>query len=232
MDVSQVLGLAFLAALNPSLLAAVTVMLLLPSPKRLLFGYLLGAYLTSITLGLVIVFSFKSSSSVSTSKSTISPGIDIALGVIALVIAYVLYSGRGERLAEWRKARKAEKQKGKEKKEPLTQRLLGRGSARATFVVGVLLSFPGVTYLTALVRVAKGHFSGIESILLVVVFNLIMMVLLELPLLGYAISPDRTHDSVERFKAWLSRNGYRVATIGFAVVGALLVIRGVIEAVS
>jgi Ca2+/Na+ antiporter len=230
--VSQVLGLAFLAALNPSLLAAVTVMLLLPSPKRLLFGYLLGAYMTSITLGLVIVFSFKNSSSVSTSKNTISPGIDIGLGVIALVIAYVLYSGRAERLAERRKARKAAKEKGKEKKESLPQRLLGRGSAKATFVVGALLSFPGVSYLTALDRIVKGHFSTTESVLLVIGFNLIMMVLLELPLLGYAISPDRTRATVERFKAWLSRNGYKVATYGFAVVGAVLTIRGVIEALN
>lgn len=44
---------------NPTLLAAVTMMLLLPNPKRLMPGYLLGAYTTSITLGLVIVFSLK-----------------------------------------------------------------------------------------------------------------------------------------------------------------------------
>jgi hypothetical protein len=35
------------AALNPTLLAPTTVMLLLPNPKRLLLGYLLGAYTTS-----------------------------------------------------------------------------------------------------------------------------------------------------------------------------------------
>ena len=34
-------------------------------------------------------------------------------------------------------------------------RMLGRGSARVTFAVGVLLSFPGVSYLTALDRTAK-----------------------------------------------------------------------------
>ena len=43
------------AMANPSLLAATTVMLLLPNPK-LMLGYLLGALMTSITLGLVIVF--------------------------------------------------------------------------------------------------------------------------------------------------------------------------------
>ena len=41
---SQVLIFACTAAFNPTLLTATTVMLLLPSPKRLLLGYLLGAY--------------------------------------------------------------------------------------------------------------------------------------------------------------------------------------------
>ena len=38
---------AFTAALNPVLLGATTVMLLLDHPKRLLLGYLLGAMMTS-----------------------------------------------------------------------------------------------------------------------------------------------------------------------------------------
>ena len=61
-DLVSIFLLSLLAMFNPTLLAAVTVMLLLPNPKRLMFGYLLGAYLTSITLGLVIVFSLNDSS--------------------------------------------------------------------------------------------------------------------------------------------------------------------------
>ena len=53
----QVILLSLTASLNPTLIAATTVMLLLPSPSKLMLGYLLGAYVTSITLGLVIVFS-------------------------------------------------------------------------------------------------------------------------------------------------------------------------------
>ena len=55
----DVFFLAFLAALYPTLLAATTVMLVLPHPKRLLIGYLLGAAMTSVTLGLVIVFTLQ-----------------------------------------------------------------------------------------------------------------------------------------------------------------------------
>jgi hypothetical protein len=54
--------LSLTAALNPTLLTATTVMLLLPSPTALMLGYWLGAMLTSITLGLVIVFSLQGSS--------------------------------------------------------------------------------------------------------------------------------------------------------------------------
>ena len=52
----RVFAFAVTAALNPTLLAAVTAMLTLSSPKRLMSGFLLGAILTRLTCGLVLVF--------------------------------------------------------------------------------------------------------------------------------------------------------------------------------
>ena len=68
---SQVILLSLTASLNPTLVAATTVMLLLDHPTRLMLGYLLGAYMTSITLGLVIVFSLSSSSAKNTTENTL-----------------------------------------------------------------------------------------------------------------------------------------------------------------
>ena len=90
--------LSLVAMLNPTLLAAVTVMLLLPNPKRLMLGYLLGAYTTSITLGLLIVFSLNGSSTESTSKHNVSPLEDIVVGLLLVVIAWVLRTGRDQPL--------------------------------------------------------------------------------------------------------------------------------------
>src|SRR3954449_1455456 len=106
---SQVILLSLTASLNPTLLAASTVMLLLPSPSRLMLGYLLGASITSITLGLVIVFALPHSSATSTTKHTLSPAVDIALGALALLVAWVVWSGRHDRLRERRRARKEAK---------------------------------------------------------------------------------------------------------------------------
>jgi predicted DNA-binding transcriptional regulator len=89
-------------------------MLLLPSPKRLMLGYVLGAYTTSITLGLVIVFSLHGSSTESTSKNTISPVEDIVIGLLLIVIAWVLHTGRDQPFEQRRRDKKEAKLKAKE----------------------------------------------------------------------------------------------------------------------
>ena len=59
-----------------------------------------------------------------------------------------------------------------------------------------------------------------------IVFCVIQQALLELPLVGYAVAPEWTQDAVERFRAWLGRNGRRAAIYGAAAIGALLLVRG------
>ncbi len=231
-DLGSIFVLALFAMFTPTLLAAVTVMMLLPNPKKLMLGYLLGAYLTSISLGLLIVFSLHGSESVSTAKHTLSPAEDIVVGLLALVVAFVLGSGRDARLQERRRRRKEAKEAAGEKKESWPERMLGRGSARVTFAVGVVLTFPGVSYLTALDRMAKLDASVAETVLLVVGFCLIQQMLLELPLLGYAFAPDWTKDAVSRFRAWLGRNGRRAGIGVAAVIGLLLLVRGVVTLIA
>lgn len=231
-DLIQIFGLALVAMANPTLLAAVTVMLLMPNPKRLMLGYLLGAYMTSIGVGLAIVFVLHDSGAVDTGKQTIGPVEDIVVGLLLLLVAYVLGTDRDQSLRERRERRKLAKQANGEEKEPLPIRLLGRGSPRIGFVVGLLLSFPGVSYLVAL-----GHIDGLgagvaPTALLVIAFCLIQQTLLEVPLIGYALAPERTQDAVNGFRAWLARNGRRAGIIVAGVLGAILIIRGIAGLVS
>ena len=225
----QIFLLSLAAALNPVLVGASTVMLLLPNPKRLMLGYLLGALMTSITLGLVIVYALKGSSAVSTTQNTISPAVDLALGAILLVAAGVLGTGRDREIAERRQARKGPKQ---EKGPPRWQQALSKGSARTTFVVGAVLTLPGGSYLAGLGHIEKQKLSTPATVVTVIGFNLVMLMLLELPLLGYTFAPDWTPGAVERSKAWAGRNGRKAAVIALTVLGGALVVKGVAELVS
>jgi hypothetical protein len=225
--VEEIFLLALTAALNPTLLAATTVMLVLPSPRRLLLGYLVGALMTSITIGLVIVFALSGqSATTSTAQHTVNPALEIALGALLLVVAFVVGTGRDRR----RRARSERKRAAAvSKAPPRWKQALSGGSTRTTFVVGALLTLPGASYLAALTRIAKENLPTAGTVLTVVGFNVVMLMLLEIPLAGYAISPDATSARVQRFSAWLSRNGGRVALVGASVVGVALVVRGVVE---
>ena len=216
----EVVLLSLTAALNPTLLTATTVMLLLTDPVRLLLGYWLGAMLVSITLGLVIVFALGSSAAVSTTKNTLSPVADLALGGLALVLALVLGTARDRAFID----RRAEKRQDKD--PPRWQRTLSKGSARTTFVVGVALTLPGASYLLGLHRIDQLQYSTAATVLLVIGFNVVMLALLELPLIAFAVAPDRAPQAVERAKTSIARHGRTFAVRFLSVIAALLILKG------
>jgi len=155
--------------------------------------------------------------------------VDIALGGLALLVAWVLGTGRHERLAERRRAGRAAKP---DKGPPRWQRELSKGSARTTFVIGALLTLPGASYLAGLDEIHKLNYSTTATVLLIVGFNVVMLWLLEVPLVSFAIAPDWTPHAIDRAKAWVSRHARLFAVRGFAAVGALLIIKGIVGLVG
>lgn len=141
----------------------------------------------------------------------------------------MLEAGHDQRL----KARRAEKQAaaGKEPVEKgpsKVEQLLGRGSARVTFALGVVLTLPGVAYLAALHDLQQLGYSAAGKILVIVGFNVMLLLLIEIPLVGYFVAPERTVAEVQRFRAWLGRRGRRMAVVAFVVIGVFLLARGVV----
>ena len=64
------------------------------------------------------------------------------------------------------------------------------------------------------------------------VFNVIMFALVEVPLVGYLVAPQRTSDAVHAFDAWLRAHA-RAVGLGIAVaVGVYLVVKGLVEALG
>jgi len=225
-DALTILVFSLMAALNPTLLAAVTIMLLLPNPKRLMIGYLLGAYLTSITVGLLIVFELHNAAGVSTAKRTLSPIEDLVIGALLIVAGLVL---KGQRMEARKERRRARKEAKGPKKQSLPERLLGRGDARITFFLGVVLTFPGASYLAALDRISKLDLADAWIVLIVIGVCLFQQLLLEVPIIAYALRPEWAKRAIAGFRAWLEANGRRAAANVAIVLGCLLLLRGVIE---
>jgi hypothetical protein len=225
-----VVVLALTAALNPTELAATTVMLLLPSPERLMFGYWLGAMLTGMASGLVIVFALDGTGAEHTTRHTVGPVVWLVVAALLVVAAVALAEGAGRRVRERREPRR--ERNGKEKKTPKWQKTLQEGSPWHTFVVGILLSFPGASYLAALDRLIHLHYSTFVTVLILLGFNLVQNLLLEIPMLAFKIWPEQTPAAIDDAKVWISRHGREYGAWALGLLGVALAIPSVIALLS
>ncbi|HEY3188380.1 MAG TPA: GAP family protein [Solirubrobacteraceae bacterium] len=221
--------LALYAALYPTLLAAVVVLLSQPRRLRLLSAYLAGGMVVSIGLGLAIVAALEDSHEIQTSRSGLSWGADLAIGGLVLLVAVALATRADERLRA-RRAVRHPPRRDVEDREPWSQRILARGSAPIVFAVGLAINIPGASYLIALKDIAAGHHPAGVVVFQVVVFNLIMFLLAEIPLLGLLLAPARTDALVARMDHWLSANGRRIAVVVSGLLGVFLIARGIAHA--
>ena len=224
----EIVLFSLLAAIYPTLVAATVVMLALPKAADLMLGFWLGSIITSIAIGLAIVFGLHGSKAVNTTRHTVSPAVDLAVAGLLVLAAVALARGEDKRLRKKHDARHA----SEHKKPAKWQQVLREGNPWHTFVVGILLSFPGIWYLAALDRLAKLHYSTVTQIVVVIGFCLVQLILIEIPMLAFIIWPKETPIAIENAKASASRHGRQWAVWGLAIIAGLLVIRGVIGLLS
>jgi len=64
------------------------------------------------------------------------------------------------------------------------------------------------------------------QLLLILGFSLVTYIVVEVPIALYAARPDATATRVEAFSTWLGENKIQAAAIAAAVVGVILIIKG------
>jgi Sap, sulfolipid-1-addressing protein len=65
-------------------------------------------------------------------------------------------------------------------------------------------------------------------VLVVIGFNLVMLWLLEVPLISFLIAPEWTPRAIERAKLWVSRHSHVFAVRALTLLGAALIIKGIV----
>lgn len=233
---SSLLLLAFEAALYPTLLAAVVILLTLERPALLLAAYLAGGMTISVGLGLAIVLLLGGTNAVQNEQSLLSWTGDLAIGGLAVLFSVALAVHADERWRERRRARRgapvptaaevAEEEKG----EPWSQRILSRGSVPVVFVAALLVNVPGAAYLIALKDIAADDPSIETVVAQILLFNVIMFLLAEVPLIGLLVAPERTGELVARMNQWLRDHSRQLAIGVCFTLGAYLIVRGLVNA--
>ncbi len=224
MNLAEYLVLAFVSALWPTLVAVVIFALTRERPQRLLLGFLAGGLLTTITVGLVIVFLLSDSSIVNQSRSKTNPIVDFTVGGLCLLVAWVARRREHRPLQPRPKKPKKPKREGPSR----TERALERGPLFAFLLAIVLNLMPGFFYLVALKDIAEADYADAVNVVLVVVFCVLMFMLIELPILSYVFAPEKTAAWANGFNTWLRTNARHLIPILALAVGILLIVRGIV----
>jgi len=225
-DTVTLVLLALAAAVYPTLLAGVILILAQPRPLRMLLGFLAGGLTISMIAGIGIVRALESSGAVDRSHHSTKPIVSIVAGALSLGVAWGIWSGAINRgLSRHRRPKREPKAASK---PSMASRALSRGSIAMAFVAGTVLNLPGVWYLDALTEIAKAMPSTSSALLQLLLFNVIMFALVEIPIVAYVVNPAGAAGLVERGSGWGHRHSREVA-IGLAiVVGVWLIVKGIV----
>ena len=165
-----------------------------------------------------------------TERESMSANVNV---VAALIVreGRILIAQRpaGLRARRVRRADRPESRHDGATKTPWVERAVTNGG-RYAFGAGVALNlFPGVFPLLALRNIAALSYGDDVKVLLVVGLYLCTFALVEIPLAGLLLAPELVEPRVQRLNRWLDRNGMRLAIDALALVGFLLVARGVVQ---
>jgi hypothetical protein len=92
------------------------------------------------------------------------------------------------------------------------------------------VNVPGAAYLIALKDIAAGHHSTGTIVALVLLFNVIMFLLAEIPLVGLLVAPERTAGFVDQMNTWLREHSRQLAILVCVTMGGYLIARGLAHA--
>jgi Sap, sulfolipid-1-addressing protein len=147
---------------------------------------------------------------------------------VALLLAWLMASARGNAILDrWRSRHRRRAKSTQEDRPSWAERRLGRASWRIALLVGAVINLPGPFYLLALGKIAHGGYSNPVQVVLILLFNAIMFLLLEVPLVGYLVRPEATAKRVTAMSRWLNANGLRITGALVGVFGASLLAQGI-----
>ena len=226
---AEFFALAFVAALNPKLLAIDLLLIENRRPRAMFLCVLLGGLTVGITIGLLDVLVFHADAI--NSQKTVSAGVDLALGLLLLAVGALIATGRlhGRRKAPVPAADgEPEKKEKKEKKDGWAERVLSEPRLGLALLVGALCGIPGGAYLSALHILVTSKSSTANQVIGVILFVLIEFLLIIIPFAFLELRPEATKAALKNAQDWLAGHVRQLMAYTALVLGAYLAISGLV----
>jgi hypothetical protein len=218
--------MAVAVSLEPFRVGMTVLMINRPRPALQLLAFLAGGFAMGTAVGVVVLFVLRPA--LGSAHFTL-PRVQIAVGALvllnaALVAAGVLGGRRRAADATDGSADPTERRFGRILAR--ARRLLNGRSLWAAAVAGFGIALPSIDYLAALALIVASGAAAATQFGALMLFNVVAFALVEIPLLAFLVSPDRTRATLQALYGWIRAKGrFGVAAI-LAVVGCMLLAVG------
>ena len=214
------------------------------NPLRLLTGYFIGGFGLSLIVGIVLVFILKELKI--GAASSIPPGIEIAVGALALLVAVLVGMGISAKARDAAQVRHPEvklpnldvashpegppgieSMPGFAKLPERVKNALSQESPWVAWIAGLAVGMPTAYYLAAIAAILNSGSTAGAQVAALIVFNVISFAQAEVPIVSYLIAPEDTRSFVEKSYVWVDSHQRLVVTVMAAVVGVYLLVVGI-----
>src|SRR5215468_4951164 len=223
---AEFFALAFVAALNPKLLAVDLLLIENRRPRAMFLSVLLGGLTVGITIGLLDVLVFHVDSL--KAQGTVSAGVDLALGLVLVAAGALVATGRLHGRKTPVPAGDGQPEKKEKKKDGWAQRVLAEPRLGLAMLVGALCGIPGGAYLKALRILVTSKSSTANQVIGVILFVLIEFLLIIIPFAFLELRPDATKAALKHAQDWLAGHARQLMAYTALVLGAYLAISGLV----
>ena len=217
---AEFFALAFLAAVNPKLLALDLLLVENRRPRAMFLWLLVGGLTVGVTIGLLDVLVFHLDAI--NNQRSVGAGVDLALGLLLLAVGALVATGRlhgrrkapvpaGDRTSGW------------------AQRMLAEPRLTLAVLVGAVIGIPGVSYLTALHHLVAGKYSTATEVIAVFVFVIISFLLIIIPYAFLELRPEATKARLKHSQLWLASHAKQLIAVVALVLGAYLAISALVR---
>src|ERR1700727_1698528 len=210
---ATVLIMALAVSVEPFRIGMTVLMLNRPRPALQLFAFLCGGFCMGTTVGLVVLFVFRRLV-LGTNFVTV-PRVQVLIGLLVLFIAVVVAVDVPGRLGP-RPAKLA---------TPAWEILKG-DSLPVAGIAGLSIALPSVDYLAALAVILASGAAALTQVAVLVAFNVVAFVSVEIPLLAYLLAPKPTAKAVTTLHEWIRSRRRRDVAIALAVIGTAFIAAG------
>ncbi len=214
--------MAIMVSVEPVRIGFTVMMLSRPRPVLQLFAFLCGGFAMGLGVGLVVLFILQRRLITATNLTV--PKVQIAIGLLAILIAAVLAMNISARLFQRRPRGGA----GAVPTESARARHLPRGTSLwVAAVLGTGIALPSVDYMAALAVILASGAGAATQAGALLLFNVVAFALVEIPLVAYLVAPEKTRALLAALNDWIRSRRRREVAALLAAIGCVMLAVGI-----